>query len=976
MTLTCLTCKKKGFRTLDEMQYHAEEHHSWCIVCKTTFTDAAQVEAHRRERPCTCTFCFRCFSSQVGLEDHLKTSKVHLVKEKGLLEPKSNGWGAGPYFACNICSDQYQQLHQLQHHRRQQHEEFFGTPTSAVPRSRTTTSSGPSPINASVFIGTNATSPSRSRKDDPTARREAFEYVDMVKKQCSDRPHMYSRFLDVVVQLKQDNASASKVINSICAMFYDRPVLLNGFNMFLQTGCRIECLPSAQVVGSENVDETGENAMGGGMRIRLTTPEGTVLRRAEEFADSELAGKTSRKSKKRKEKVIVDKGEKRRKLDIQATQNNPLPVGTNTTLRSATPTSRVSAPNISPSALPSAMNVQKLSTTIMPPPSQTETTPPSPLRDAMKYVAVVKKEFLDQPAVYHQFRAIVKHLQDETMNVPEVMKSVCTLFHARPILLEGFNALLPSGHSIHCQSPVDSTNVNAVRQSEGETNGKVVRIHISTPEGTVPWSSDGEDDAADGLETGRTSQVQKETLPTSGQQIRIHPPQEPLALVTPAITSREPGEGAFANAVKERFGNDLETYQEFLQIMRDYQAKIKDVTAVHLQISHLFRSAPDLLKVFSDLTPLALGEDPPSEQQLTPPTESKPSSKSERRQQKRKHSSSELDLEQSSSLQGSGEVDPLKSAKDTGSAKKTKKRKVADTNDEAATVKKKRARADISGQALPSTPKSVSKPFFCSICNTTIDAFADLAHHLLNSCSYASGSQIPEAQGFSCHTCEKRFSHPQAFEAHLNKKKKHMRVRDRKSKRVPAKKIVPQYDRDHELEYLSTPPRRPASSPANAKRRLEFETPTAPAPRSEPISPTLLEVIGVEDCTMHCRQCDVDFQTVEGLVDHFTEEHGDDTSYCYTCDETFAKPHLLWPHLYTSPRHENAPPESKFEFSSTAYRWEALMTGQRCSGEAPIDMSGANETRKRRISRVKLRPDKPKVESQVVFEDLDQDPFL
>lgn len=173
-----------------------------------------------------------------------------------------------------------------------------------------------------------------------------------------------------------------------------------------------------------------------------------------------------------------------------------------------------------------------------------------------------------------------------------------------------------------------------------------------------------------------------------------------------------------------------------------------------------------------------------------------------------------------------------------------------------------------------------------------------------------------------------------------------MRVRDRKSKRVPAKKIVPQYDRDHELEYLSTPPRRPASSPANAKRRLEFETPTAPAPRSEPISPTLLEVIGVEDCTMHCRQCDVDFQTVEGLVDHFTEEHGDDTSYCYTCDETFAKPHLLWPHLYTSPRHENAPPESKFEFSSTAYRWEALMTGQRCSGEAPIDISGANETRK------------------------------
>lgn len=171
-------------------------------------------------------------------------------------------------------------------------------------------------------------------------------------------------------------------------------------------------------------------------------------------------------------------------------------------------------------------------------------------------------------------------------------------------------------------------------------------------------------------------------------------------------------------------------------------------------------------------------------------------------------------------------------------------------------------------------------------------------------------------------------------------------MRDEKSKRVPAKKTSPQSDRDREPEYLSTPPRRPASSPANAKRRLEFETPTAAAPRSEPISPTLVEVIGVEDCTMHCRQCDVDFQTVEALVDHFAEEHGEDTSYCYTCDETFAKPHLLWPHLYTSPRHENAPPESKFEFSSTSYRWEALMSGQRCSGEAPMEFSGANESRK------------------------------
>jgi histone deacetylase complex regulatory component SIN3 len=182
--------------------------------------------------------------------------------------------------------------------------------------------------------------------------------------------------------------------------------------------------------------------------------------------------------------------------------------------------------------------------------------------------------------VYHQFLAIVKHLQDETKPAPEVMRSICTLLQARPGLLEGFNALLPSGYRIHCNSSAGVEASNGVR--DGREKGKVVNISLTTPEGSVLWRPDGEDDVADDLETGRTSQIHNETPPVRGPlEIRIQPSQEPLAPVAPAITSRElPDVDDFGNAVKNRFGNDLATYTEFLEIMGEFEAKIKDVKAV------------------------------------------------------------------------------------------------------------------------------------------------------------------------------------------------------------------------------------------------------------------------------------------------------------------------------------------------------------------------------------------------------------
>lgn len=152
-----------------------------------------------------------------------------------------------------------------------------------------------------------------------------------------------------------------------------------------------------------------------------------------------------------------------------------------------------------------------------------------------------------------------------------------------------------------------------------------------------------------------------------------------------------------------------------------------------------------------------------------------------------------------------------------------------------------------------------------------------------------------------------------------------------------------QAEDDDEVICLTSPPQTPTRT--NRKRPSAI-VPVA-IPLSSPVPSSLTDLIGTEDCTIHCRQCDLDLPAVESLVDHFSDDpHRNDTIYCYSCDETFDKPHLLWPHIFTSLRHENAPPGTKAEFSSTQFRWDSLASGQRCSGEAPIEVVGPGKTRK------------------------------
>lgn len=161
---------------------------------------------------------------------------------------------------------------------------------------------------------------------------------------------------------------------------------------------------------------------------------------------------------------------------------------------------------------------------------------------------------------------------------------------------------------------------------------------------------------------------------------------------------------------------------------------------------------------------------------------------------------------------------------------------------------------------------------------------------------------------------------------------------------------APQQDQDEtaadEVICLTSPPQTPIR-PTRERPLPTSPVPPGAIPQSSPVPSSLTDLIGTEDCTIHCRQCGLDLPAVEQLVDHFSDDpHTNDTIYCYSCDETFEKPHLLWPHIFTSLRHEHAPPNTRAEFSSTQFRWDALTSGQRYSGESPIEVTGPGKTRK------------------------------
>ncbi|KAI8847374.1 hypothetical protein BC829DRAFT_396749, partial [Chytridium lagenaria] len=74
----------------------------------------------------------------------------------------------------------------------------------------------------------------------PLNVKDALTYLDQVKIQFQDFPHVYNQFLDIMKDFKAQTIDTPGVIDRVSTLFRGYPNLINGFNTFLPPGYRLE----------------------------------------------------------------------------------------------------------------------------------------------------------------------------------------------------------------------------------------------------------------------------------------------------------------------------------------------------------------------------------------------------------------------------------------------------------------------------------------------------------------------------------------------------------------------------------------------------------------------------------------------------------------------------------------------------------------------------------------------------------------
>lgn len=69
---------------------------------------------------------------------------------------------------------------------------------------------------------------------------DALMYLDQVKMEFGDRPHIYNEFLDIMKTFKSQTIDTPGVIRRVASLFHGNKGLLLAFNTFLPEGYRIE----------------------------------------------------------------------------------------------------------------------------------------------------------------------------------------------------------------------------------------------------------------------------------------------------------------------------------------------------------------------------------------------------------------------------------------------------------------------------------------------------------------------------------------------------------------------------------------------------------------------------------------------------------------------------------------------------------------------------------------------------------------
>jgi len=249
---------------------------------------------------------------------------------------------------------------------------------------------------------------------------DALAYLEQVKTQFSDQPHVYNKFLDIMKDFKSQAIDTNGVMARVSELFRGHPNLILGFNAFLPPGCKIE-VPEAQTSENYPIGSSSSNKV-------YTEPafSSTPYGQSESYysayrpppptmAYSHIPAVYS------ESKTFVEQPQ-------AASQKS----------RAVTSSVDEEAKQWSQAAGISSNNAAL---------SSAATNKPVELDQAIHYVKKIKQRFAMQPQVYRQFLDILHSYQKEQKSIKQVYEQVAALFQHHVDLLEEFTNFLPESAS-------------------------------------------------------------------------------------------------------------------------------------------------------------------------------------------------------------------------------------------------------------------------------------------------------------------------------------------------------------------------------------------------------------------------------------------------------------------------------------------------------------------------------------------------
>lgn len=268
---------------------------------------------------------------------------------------------------------------------------------------------------------------------------DALMYLDQVKMEFGDRPHIYNEFLDIMKTFKSQQIDTPGVIQRVSALFHGNKRLVLGFNTFLPEGYKIE-LPEGS--GLAVYREPGRREA-----VQITWPG-----MAEHLA-------------------LQQEEERKKKTEVTAEAASSMMPSASTP--SASAASTVAAAQQQPPQQP---------------PNTSATAPGQHIEfgHAINYVTTIKKRFASSPEIYRKFLEILHTYQKEQRGIKEVLDEVSTLFADHADLLKEFTYFLPDAVQGVAKAQLDVAAAKAEeRMRLKQQNAKAANAGVLSKDHTI-----------------------------------------------------------------------------------------------------------------------------------------------------------------------------------------------------------------------------------------------------------------------------------------------------------------------------------------------------------------------------------------------------------------------------------------------------------------------------------------------------------